>query len=148
MGTPTCETSQLLIGLAILWMVAVSEPSLHPQPSCRALVDHRRHHSTSRMDHCEGQSRQVLTPKFQGKFRTRFDLNQSSPTGSPPSRVRAPDHGQEAASIGVNSSGVLERFYNIAVIAETTAMTAWGQSRRMRPACFSSACPVLPESDS
>jgi hypothetical protein len=143
MGTPTCETSQLLIGLAILWMVAVSEPSLHPQPSCRALVDHRRHHSTSRMDHCEGQSRHVLTPKFQGKFRTRFDLNQSSPTGSPPSRVRAPDHGQEAASIGVNSSGVLERFYNIAVIAETTAMTAWGHLRPIGATRGMSAIPPI-----
>jgi hypothetical protein len=27
-------------------------------------------------------------------------------------------------------------------------MAAWGHSRRIRPACFSGACPLLPESDS
>ena len=28
------------------------------------------------------------------------------------------------------------------------AMSPWGQSRRMRPACFSSECPLLAGSDS
>ena len=49
---------------------------------------------------------------------------------------------RQQMSIGVAQSEWLE----IHVLVITTSVP--GQSRRMRPACFSSECPLLPGSDS